>query len=264
MPKDFSQRIKKLRATLRLTQHALAERLRVRTQVVASWEQGRKQPSARNYQQLAKLAPPHQAWFFLGRIGVTRQLVRSKWSTLRAEGKRYPMQPPEIRIFTPDEWKRSGQDRLPFQVQIPVLREDAGGSPPLPITERDIDTFLVVPARSAPKGPGVYCAFHVRDDSMAPILRHGFIAVVDHSQRDPLLLRGRLVAARVEGGLLVRRLAPETRLDRLILRSENPLYQDIVLDSPQENPLIGDVVSWWGRPDTSSSPVPSIDLPGYN
>jgi SOS-response transcriptional repressor LexA len=248
MKRDYSRHIKKLRAAKRLTQHSLAEHLRVRSQVVASWEQGRKQPSARNYQQLAALAPPAEAWFFLGKIGVTRQFVRSKWRGLsaRPQEKQPLLRLPEIRLYTTEQWKQSAQDRLHLQVQIPVLRDEAVAGLSREIHEGDIGSFIVAPASSAPKGPGAYIGFYVRGDSMRPTLRDGFLVVVDHTQRDPMLLLGRLVAARVEGDVMVKRLAPESRPDRLILRSENPDYQEIVLESPEENPIVGDVVFWWG------------------
>src|SRR6187431_2083092 len=76
---EYSRRIRKLRAELRLTQHALAELLHVRPQVVSSWEQGRKEPSASNCQQLANLASPKEAWYFLEQIGITKKLVSDKW-----------------------------------------------------------------------------------------------------------------------------------------------------------------------------------------
>ena len=33
---------------------------------------------------------------------------------------------------------------------------------------------------------------------------------------------------------------------RIVLRSQNPDYEDIVLDSLETDPIIGDVVFWWG------------------
>ena len=81
---------------------------------------------------------------------------------------------------------------------------------------------------------------------MEPILSDRFIVVVDHTQRDPVQLRGRMVAALVQEGVLVKWLARESQRDRLILRSQNPTYDDILLDSPETNPIIGDVVFWWG------------------
>jgi transcriptional regulator with XRE-family HTH domain len=248
MKRDYSQHIKKLRAARKLTQHDLAELLRVRPQVVASWEQGRKQPSARNYQQLAKLSPPAEAWFFLGKIGITRQFVRSKWRGLgaRTRKKQPLLRPPEIRLYTTEQWKQTAPDQSHFQVQIPVLRDESAASPPRELRERDIRGFIAAPASSVPKGPGAYTAFYLRDDSMRSTMRDGFLVVVDHTERDPMLLRGRLVAARVHGAAVVRQLAPESRPDRVILRPESPGYEEIILESLEENPIVGDVVFWWG------------------
>jgi phage repressor protein C with HTH and peptisase S24 domain len=50
----------------------------------------------------------------------------------------------------------------------------------------------------------------------------------------------------VQDGVLVKWLARESRRDRIVLRSQNTEYKDIVLDSPETDPIIGDVVFWWG------------------
>ena len=239
MPKDFSLRIKKLRKSSGLTQHALAQKLGVLPWAVSSWEQGRWEPSGEHYAQLARLAPPADAQFFLKKIGIDREMLR----TLQPEPA---AQTPEIRIYTTEEWRGGTEDRLRFQTQLPVLRDEAAAGSPREINERDIDSFIAVPSKFVPKGPGAYTGIYIRGDSMAPILRDRFIVVVDHGNRDPARLRGRMVAALVQDGVLVKWLARESRPDRIILRSENPGYEDIVIASPENDPIIGDVVFWWG------------------
>src|SRR3972149_6578062 len=220
MAKDFSLRIKKLRKALGLTQHALAQKLGVLPWAVASWEQERWEPSGEHYAQLARLAPPEDAQFFLGKLGLDREVVLSKWP------EAFP-QPPEIRIYTTEQWKPGTQDRLRFQVQVPVLRDEAAAGSPREINERDIDSFIAVQSKFVPKGQGVYTGIYIRGDSMEPILSDRFIVVVDHTQRDPAGLRGRVGAALVQDGVPVEWLARESRRDRLILRSPNPAYPDI-------------------------------------
>ena len=247
--KDFSLRIKKLRKALGLTQHALAQKLGVLPWAVASWEQERWEPSGEHYAQLARLAPPEEARFFLGKLGLDREAVLSKWP------EAFP-QPPEIRIYTTEQWKPGTQDRLRFQVQIPVLRDEAAAGSPREINERDVDSFIAVPSKFVPKGLGAYTGIYIRGDSMAPVLNERFIVVVDHTNRDPLRLRGRMVAALLPDGVLVKWLARGTRRDRIVLRSQNPDYEDLILDSPETNPIIGDVVFWWGTQEKASSPSP--------
>jgi phage repressor protein C with HTH and peptisase S24 domain len=153
---------------------------------------------------------------------------------------------PEIRIYTTEQWKPGTLDRLRFQIQVPVLRDEAAAGSPREINERDIDSFIAVPSKFVPKGTGAYSGIYIRGDSMEPVLRDRFIVVVDHTQRDPSRLRGRMVAALAQGGVSVKWLARESQRARLVLRSENPSYDDIILDAPETNPIIGDVVFWWG------------------
>lgn len=239
MAKDYSLRIKRLRKHLGFTQHSLAQKLKVLPWAVASWEQGRWEPSGEHYAQLARLAGPQDAEFFLKKLGIDREALRS----LLPET---PPQPPEIRIYTMEEWKRGTQDRLRFQMQIPVLRDEAAAGSPREINERDVDSFIAVPAKFVPKGPAAYTGIYIRGDSMEPILSDRFIVVVDHTSRDPARLRGRMVAALVQDGVLVKWLARESQSDRIVLRSQNPEYRDIVIESPETDPIIGDVVFWWG------------------
>lgn len=239
MAKEYSLRIKRLRKALGVTQHALARRLGVLPWAVSSWEQGRWEPSGEHYAQLARLAPPDHARYFLGKLGLDRETVLGKFAETS-------VQAPEIRIYTTEQWKPGTEDRLRFQAQVPVLRDEAAAGSPREINERDIDSFIAVPSKFVPRGPGAYSGIYIRGDSMEPVLRDRFIVVVDHMRRDPLRLRGRMVAALAQGGVLVKWLARETRQNRLVLRSENPEYEDIVMESPETNPIIGDVVFWWG------------------
>jgi len=241
MRKDFSRRIRRLRQALRLTQHDLAARLRVQTQVVASWEQGRKKPSPSSFGHLAKLAPPKDAWFFLNQMGITKQLVREKWPKRRT-GPRSK----ESSSTTPGARLRAGEDPLRSQVRIPLLREEAVKDP-LAITKRDIQSFLTVPPNLLPKESGSYVAIPVHGDSMAPLLRDGFLVVLDPATRDPVRLGGQMVAVQGPEGVLVRWLQVESRSDRLVLRAENPAYPELVLRNPPASRILGAVVSWWGR-----------------
>ena len=225
-----------------IPQHELAKKLGVLPWAVASWEQGRWEPSGEHYAQLARLAAPEQAQFFLKKLGIDRETVLSKWPELL-------VQPPEIRIYTTQEWKAGTEDRLRFQVQIPVLTDAAAAGSPMHINERDIESFIAVSTKFVPKGPASYTGIYIRGDSMEPILGDRFIVVVDHSNRDPERLHGRMVAALVQDGVLVKWLARESRRDRLVLRSQNPAYEDIVMESPETDPIIGDVVFWWGVQD---------------
>ena len=203
------------------------------------------------------MAPPEQAWFFLEKLGIDKKLVRSKLprATQRPVKQAAP-DLPEIRIYTTPEWKAGTEDRLRFQVQIPVLRDEAAAGSPREINERDIDSFIAVSAKFVPKGPAAYTGIYIRGDSMEPILGDRFIVVVDHTNRDAAQLQGRMVAALVQDGVLVKWLARESRSDRIVLRSQNPVYKDIIIEAPETGAIIGDVVFWWGVQDRTRARLP--------
>lgn len=232
---EYSRRIKKLRAELCLTQHDLAVLLHVRAQVVASWEQGRKEPSASSYQQLANLAPPKEAWFFLEQIGVTKKLVREKWPG-RVSAR--PSNSPRARVRTTN---RSDNRFL----QIPLLRDKLPAAPH-EITEREIASVIAVPTKFVRKKAGAYAAIRNRGDSMAPVLKDKFIVVVDRTNRDPARLTGRMVGVWGEEGPLVRWLNRESATGQLILRPENTQHPTLVFDASAAERILGDVVFWWG------------------
>ena len=75
LPK-WSQQIKAFRRSAGLTQIGLASKLGITKKTVAGWEQGRPEPSARRYVQLAKMADGQHALWFLERIGLDRKFLR--------------------------------------------------------------------------------------------------------------------------------------------------------------------------------------------
>ena len=74
LPK-WSQQLKAFRRSAGLTQSGLASKLSMTKKTVAEWEQGRQEPSARRYIQLAKMAKGEQALWFLERVGLERKFL---------------------------------------------------------------------------------------------------------------------------------------------------------------------------------------------
>ena len=72
---SWSQQLKAFRRTASLTQTGLASKLGVTKKTVAEWEQGRQEPSARRYIQLAKMVEGEQALWFLERVGLDRKFL---------------------------------------------------------------------------------------------------------------------------------------------------------------------------------------------
>ena len=255
-------RLKSLRKRLNINRLELASLTGYSSSAISYYEIGKRKPSRRFLEKLdeveaaatkpggkAVAAKRTDLQILGGQIESLKKEIERLTAQLNPDGEqpeKAGINPPEIRIYTMEEWKQGTQDRLRFQIQIPVLRDEAAAGSPREIDGRDIDSFIAVPSKFVPRGPTAYTGIYIQGDSMEPVLGNRFIVVVDHTHRDPVRLRGRMVAALVQDGVVVKWLARETRRDRIVLRSQNPDYEDIVLESPETDPIIGDVVFWWG------------------
>nr|WP_303652731.1 S24 family peptidase [Paludisphaera mucosa] len=97
--------------------------------------------------------------------------------------------------------------------------------------------------------PGATIAVRAVDESMSPILPKGSIVAIDRSLTDPRELRGKIVAARLEGEVMIRWLDLSGR--HVILRPnhagpDHPLVPVEIDDAPADF-LIGRVVWSWSR-----------------
>ncbi len=72
---SWSQQIKAFRRSVGLSQTGLASKLGITKKTVAEWDQGRQEPSAWRYIQLAKMADDEQVLWFLERVGLDRKFL---------------------------------------------------------------------------------------------------------------------------------------------------------------------------------------------
>ena len=89
-------------------------------------------------------------------------------------------------------------------------------------------------------------AVKVAGDSMEPVLRKGDIVVVDRTRRSLKELRGKIVVARVDDGIVVKYLDfdPKTAHAHVSLISHNALKYHAIMRSPKEveQAVVGKVI----------------------
>ncbi len=99
--------------------------------------------------------------------------------------------------------------------------------------------------------PEATIATRLEDDAMSPILGSGSMVAIDRTVRNPKVLEGRLIGARVDGQSMVRWL--ELSGKHLILRPNLPSRDHpsipIEFDRPQPPEIAGLVVWSWSRFD---------------
>jgi len=122
-----------------------------------------------------------------------------------------------------------------------------------PIEPRDIVTYIPI-RRDWLTHPSQTIAVRLDDMAMQPILPLGSFLAIDRSMRQPDQLEGRIVAARVEGRVVIRWLE---RSGRHVILRPNQTGNDIPtlaleLEEPSEEafePILGRVVWSWSRFD---------------
>lgn len=250
---DLTNKIKELRRERGASQEQLARQLEVTKKTVAEWEQGRQAPSPERALQLARLAGPGRLrrWFTrhaLERIGAEPPLVLDALLPGRRAGSRQaPLPVAELRVVAPAEWsdRFRALEGLDHYAPIPLLKDAAAAGFPREISEADIDGYALIHYAWCPN-PANFTCVRVRGDSMAPILHDGAIVALDHTQRDPLTLNQKMVAARYDDGVTIKWL--ERHPDgTLLLVPENKNHPTLTLPRTPHNPVIGLVAWWWNR-----------------
>ncbi len=261
MKPAWPQQLKALRGAISLSQDGLARALDVTKKTVAEWEQARQAPNAERALQLARLAPPgeHRRWFIqfaLERIGADPPMVldallggpppgKNKASR-RSQG---PLPVPDLKIVTNAgavERVQALHDNRNY-VPVPVLSDAAAAGHPREINEADVDGYALIQYGWCPD-PADFTCLRVHGDSMNPILHDGALVAIDHSQRDPLRLHQKMVAARTPDGGVTIKWLERTVGGPLRLVAENKSYDPVVLPVTEENPILGMVSWWWNRP----------------
>ena len=111
--------------------------------------------------------------------------------------------PPQLTIQTVPRFKSFAKN-FAFEEYIPIrlLGGSVAGGAPSEVREEDIAGWALIYASRdwMPTDPENYTCVHVKGKSMYPVLTDGDIVAIDHSQKDPTKLDGKMVAFRVNGG----------------------------------------------------------------
>jgi transcriptional regulator with XRE-family HTH domain len=253
---DWSRKVLNFRKALKLTQGELGRQLNTSAMAVSRWERGEIEPHAKAYIRLGNLAGDPLCWFFWGRAGLsTRDVMRvlpSASRRLRA-GRIASVQI----VHAHAGLKRKLR---PYDfVAIPVLpfRSSAEGEKGEDIVDLDQlkpESIWAAPAEWCPN-PERTLSLRVQGNSMAPLIRDGYIIAVDTSDvsRDKLIDQIVVAWNSDEKRLLVSRLIRFDHTDALV--SDQREYQPAKLGADSKWRIVGRVLWWTGRPTPKSSPT---------
>ena len=144
---------------------------------------------AKVYEIMGNLAP-QKAWYLI-------------------TGTEPPSQPspPTLNIQNVPRFKRFADEfRAESYIPVRLLRDAASAGAPVEVDDHDVDSWALIYASREwmPNDAENYTCIRVRGKSMYPILDNGDIVAIDHAERDPHHLDGKMTAFRVNGGVTIK------------------------------------------------------------
>ena len=243
---DWSGRIRRLLADLKLTQASLAERLGVSPATVSRWIQGKIEPTAETYVALGNLAPRPGGVYFWERAGIDTSGLPDA-----AFGKALSSLRVNLEDFTLiSGHKASTQIAGKNAVAIPLLNVTAYGdrtAPPenVSLSEAQVEDILLAPLSWCPH-PEDMISMRLAGDSMAPVILPGSIIFIDTAttNRDHLNQKIAVVAHR-DLGFKVARFQRVSGTDLLV--SSNYKYPPLDISNASKWKVFGEVLWWVSR-----------------
>ncbi len=245
--KTWAVQVKKLRSSLHLSQGELARALGVTPIAVSQWERGRKEPSTDRYIQMAKMVLPPDCWFFFEKAGLHRSdIYRLLPETRKAALDRVRKHRiPEVKVVPAPKLKGTGPQK-PAKVEcfaLPLLKDAVAAGAPCLVDEREVESYVIVPAAQAGPGPEWMTCIRVEGDSMEPILKEGYIVAVDASVTDRQRLHRKMIVALVGDRVTIKWL--DCIGDHWVLTPENKACRQQTFG--RNDRIIGRVAWWYGH-----------------
>lgn len=225
--KNIGKRIKQLRISEKKSLRIFARELDISPSALGNYERGRI-PSME----------------FICNLSL-RKNVSADWLLTGVER---PSNSPKVnlKIVTSDEIKQHFNhiESMENYVTIRLLSDSAAAGNPSCINENDIEGYAVT-YRAWCKNPEMTTCVRVHGDSMSPLLPDGSIVAINHQERNPNELRGKIVAALVDDGVTIKYF--DYTENHFIFYPENKQYAPIFLERGHNNVIIGKVDWFWGR-----------------
>ncbi len=111
---------------------------------------------------------------------------------------------------------------------------------------KDIEDYIVVSKEMLSEGGNYFC-FKLTEDSMSPILENGDIIGVNYSKRTPNTLRGKMIAAMIDEGVIVRYLNWDSSNNYILEPYNFFKYRKVYISKDKEVSIIGTVEWCWKK-----------------
>jgi len=239
----LGKRFKELRKELKLTQVALAKRMKVNPSAISQLESGKNRPSMENMLFLWKTFGVDLHWLITGEGTMfgneKKELAASKskgWKTLQ-----------EMLNNSLEEIAQAKMELVDSGViSIPVGGEIAAG-PPEESHFPHADTITI--RKGQLKGaPGKFISLRVNGSSMEPSLYHDDIVII-YQCADWEKLSGKICAVRIDGAITLKMMTLDHDTKTVLLLPLNKEYKPLLIkpEDHEDFVLIGNLASLYRR-----------------
>lgn len=246
-PPEWSERIMRLAAELKLTQAALAERLGVSPATVSRWIQGKYEPTAEGYVALGNLAPQSEGKYFWERAGVDTAAFADTGFSRVQSSLRLTLQ--ELSLVAGRKVSGALGEKK-SAVAIPLLNVCAYGDPVPPaenvsLSQVAVEEVLLAPLSWCPH-PEYVISMHLCGDSMSPTIPQNSIIFVDTAVTEREALHEKIsVVSHRDLGFKVARFQRLANSDLMV--SANPRYLPLDVSNASKWKIFGHVLWWISR-----------------
>jgi transcriptional regulator with XRE-family HTH domain len=159
--------------------------------------------------------------------------------------------PPSLQVETVKKYSRRVTNAIEQGLYVPVrlLKDSVAAGEPAAVDENHVEGWALIYAdrQWMPNDPESYTCVKVKGRSMYPVLDNGDIVAIDHAERDPKYLDGKMVAFRVNGGVTIKWLKYKPKEKTVVGVPENHEELDhvVILVGPEIDEGIVGLVRWW-------------------
>ena len=223
----IGKRMKALRLSLKVTQSALAKKLKVKPSAISQIESGKIRPSLDTMLLLTKVCDVNLHWLITGRGPMWVNPQDSRRKTKDKLNKVRDFIHGELDVLT----RNREQTQLAELLDIPVSGEIAAGPP-----VENFGTYMEFLTIRRAMIRGVvedYVCLRVNGSSMEPMVFNNDLVLIRQNQ-DWKQLAGQICALRIDGGITLKRLVMDEKEKMIILVSLNDEYQPRLIN-PEEH-----------------------------
>ena len=222
-----------------LSQKRLAESVGETQTNIAAYETGETEPNPSIAFAISKVLKVRKEWLLTGEppMKLSSPLPLSHLGEMRPKANNQKIgaaDQKDLPLIKKDE------PVVLEMVDVPVMEGEAALGEPTVVQDKVRETIRL-PRRVLPH-PSLCHALRVQGESMAPLIEKGMLVVLDRARRDPYMLRGRIVAVRLDDYVTIKRLIEQDGRFHIVADNPTEEFRSIELDLRGGNLILGEII----------------------